>query len=342
MEKQERASYLKIFLVVMNYWTMSISMVFANKYLVGSRFSSLDLSLFVAFFQCIISVVFVLFYTRAGKMCYPDIHPISYSPSIGLSRNMVVLSGLFVGMLSFNNLCLKHVGVAFFQIARSMTLIFTVMFSAIILKKYSSWKAICCCLIVVGGFILGVDQEKVAGTLSVRGVMYGVTTSVFVALVGITIKKALDIVDKDSARVTFYNNFNAAMLFTPLVLASGELEAFWLSDKASDVYFWMAMVVSGILGFLIAWASALQIHYTSPVTHHVSNNAKSVVQTIMAVTIYQESKPWLWWVSNIMVMTGALAYALVKMKEEKNQRQIEDNLAKGEHQGGSKVSNHVV
>jgi len=58
----------------------------------------------------------------------------------------------------------------------------------------------CCCL-VAGGFFLGIDQEKVMGSLSVKGVAFGVTSSVFIALTGIYTKTALDVVNKDEVWV---------------------------------------------------------------------------------------------------------------------------------------------
>jgi solute carrier family 35 (GDP-fucose transporter), member C1 len=50
---------------------------------------------------------------------------------------------------------------------------------------------------VAAGFVLGVDQEKVVGSLSIRGVVFGVLSSVFIALTAIYTKKALEIVDKN-------------------------------------------------------------------------------------------------------------------------------------------------
>jgi GDP-fucose transporter C1 len=228
---------------------------------------------------------------------------------------MLILSALFVGMLTFNNLCLKHVGVAFFQVARSLTLIFTVIFSAIILGKPQTKQTIGCCMIVVSGFCLGVNQEGVAGTLSIRGVIYGATTSLFVSLVGIFTKRALELVEKDVVKVTFYNNINSTVMFIPLVLATSQLLVVF-QEKSNDVTFWIFLILSGMLSFLIGWASNMQIDYTSPITHHISNNTKAVLQTVIAVLWYQETKLFLWWCSNLLVITGAFLYALVKMREQ--------------------------
>ncbi|XP_074655423.1 GDP-fucose transporter 1-like isoform X2 [Tubulanus polymorphus] len=311
-----KKSPLQIVGVVLTYWTVSISMVFANKYLVGgTKNMAADISLFVAWFQCVSSVLFLVGISLFSRFVLKRESPL---PPINrktiLQKNVIILSCLFVGMLTFNNLCLKHVGVAFFQVARSMTLIFTVIFSALILRKKASVKIVACCLLVAAGFFLGVDQEKVAGTLSLVGVIYGLTTSLFVSLCGIYTKKALDTVDNSVISVTFYNNFNAMFIFVPFVIGTNQLSAV-VNTKMNDPTFWICLSLSGGLSFLIGWASNLQIDYTSPVTHHISNNSKAVLQTVLAVLFEHEFKRVLWWCSNLMVISGAFSYAMVKKME---------------------------
>lgn len=73
------------------------------------------------------------------------------------------LSVVFVAMITFNNLCLKHVGVSFYYVGRSLTTVFNVICSYIILGQSTSQKAIACCGFIILGFFLGVDQEDVTG-----------------------------------------------------------------------------------------------------------------------------------------------------------------------------------
>ena len=101
------------------------------------------------------------------------------------------LSFVFVAMIAFNNLCLKYVDVSFYYIGRSLTTVFNVVgiffyyfffwlfvygFSTdltfyhfiqictyLILGQTTSSKAILCCVSIIGGFLLGVNQEDVAG-----------------------------------------------------------------------------------------------------------------------------------------------------------------------------------
>lgn len=51
--------YAKVVGVVLTYLVISVSMIFANKYLVGTSESEKDLSIFVAWFQCCVTVCFV-------------------------------------------------------------------------------------------------------------------------------------------------------------------------------------------------------------------------------------------------------------------------------------------
>ena len=66
-------------------------------------------------------------------------------------------------MITFNNLCLKYVGVSFYYVSRSLTTVFNVIMSYIILGQKTSMKAIICCGIIILGFYLGVDAEGDAG-----------------------------------------------------------------------------------------------------------------------------------------------------------------------------------
>jgi solute carrier family 35 (GDP-fucose transporter), member C1 len=56
-----------------------------------------------------------------------------------------------VAMVLFNNLCLKYVGVAFYYISRSLTTVFNVALSYLVLHMVTSKKACICCAVIIGG-----------------------------------------------------------------------------------------------------------------------------------------------------------------------------------------------
>ena len=215
---------------------------------------------------------------------------------------------------------LKHIGVAFYQVARSFTIIFTVILSSIMLKKGLPMKATFACLLVIAGFFIGIDQEDASGTLSVFGIIYGLVASLSAAICGIMFKKTETILERDSLKLAFYNNINSVILFLPLVLTSGQFLSVMESDFKFQPIFWLLLTIGGCFSLALGWVSALQIKYTSPVAHHLSINAKSVMQTVLAVIFYQESKTIFWWLGNMLVVFGIFLYALSKMQEDQRNK----------------------
>ena len=113
-----------------------------------------------------------------------------------------------------------------------------------------------------------------------------------------------------------------------MVVLTGQLRAAIAAPELLDPFFWVFLLVTGVLGCLMAWVSAMQINVTSPVTHHISSNSKAVAQTIIAVIWYQETKRTLWWISVLMVVVGALSYAIVRMREESGSPKPPNNGSK--------------
>lgn len=77
-----------------------------------------------------------------------------YDYSLPIARKTFVLSVLFVGMITFNNICLQYVEVSFYNVARSLTIVFNVIFTYFILKETTSWLTCSTLAIVVLGFVV--------------------------------------------------------------------------------------------------------------------------------------------------------------------------------------------
>ena len=77
------------------------------------------------------------------------------------------LSVVFVVMMTFNNLCLKHLGVSFYYVGRSLVHVFNVVLSFYILGERTSCRTLICCGLIGAGFLLGVQQEDSTGRKSV-------------------------------------------------------------------------------------------------------------------------------------------------------------------------------
>ena len=181
-----------------------------NKSLLSGQ-SDLEAPFFVTWFQCVVSVAgcyVILAFSKYIHACFKRIianHFISIPrvkpeacptfPSLSVKRETVFrvlpLSVIFVSMITFNNLCLKNVGVSFYYVGRSLTTVFNVAFTFLILRQTTSAKAVATCGVIIFGFWLGVDQEGASGTLSVSGIVFGMLASALVSLNAIFTKKVI-------------------------------------------------------------------------------------------------------------------------------------------------------
>lgn len=165
--------YTRIAVIVALYWFVSISLVFLNKQILSGKSHNLNAPFFVTWFQCLISLLITTGLSVAfNYQAYFGANREGQSPLVGAARNkmfsippifirisvirqIVPLAIVFVAMISFNNLCLQNVGVAFYFVGRSLTTVFNVLLSFLILHKSTSTKAIICCIVLVFGFYIG-------------------------------------------------------------------------------------------------------------------------------------------------------------------------------------------
>ncbi|KAK0168832.1 hypothetical protein PV327_002599 [Microctonus hyperodae] len=307
------SKYIKIIIVVSAYWVISIVTVFVNKSLLSSKKINLDAPLFVTWFQCIVSVIICFCMSKLAKwfpkaISFPRGNPYT----IENIKKVLPLSILFTLMIASNNLCLKYVDVGFYYIGRSLTTVFNVIFTYLIIGQVTSIGCIICCGVIVGGFWMGVDQEYVAGSFSMAGTFYGVLGSLTVCLYSIVTKRVLPLVNDEIWLLSYYNNAYSIFLFVPLMLINDEYNTIRNFDKLNELYFWFAMIIGGICGFAIGFITTLQIQVTSPLTHNISGTAKACAQTVLATYWFNESKQLLWWISNFIILSASATYARLK------------------------------
>mmetsp|Transcript_2650 Transcript_2650/g.7975 ORF Transcript_2650/g.7975 Transcript_2650/m.7975 type:complete len:341 (+) Transcript_2650:87-1109(+) len=308
----------KILGAVTLYWVISISMVFVNKTLLSSEDAKIDAPLFITWYQCVITVAVVWLLGAINFYSVPK-----FEIKKDLLPKMLPLSCVFTGMILFNNLCLKYVEVSFYQVARSLTIFFNVIFDWVVLGNTTSPKALGCVFLVFFGFVLGNVEEV---RWSFWGTFFGVTASFLVAMNAIYVKKKYPLVDNDPWKITLYNNVISSVLFIPLMVAFGEPKVIASSAVVFSSTFWFLMTVGGALGVLISFATAAQIKYTSPLTHNISATAKAAAQTVLALQYYKNPTTFNGKMSIAIVLFGSLLYTLVRRQE----MQAKDKQAKSE------------
>lgn len=147
------------------------------------------------------------------------------------------------------------------------------------------------------------------------GTFFGVLASLFVSLNSIYTKKVLPAVNNSVWLLGYYNNINACLLFLPLMLINREYSSLLSFTGYADMWFWTMMVLGGVFGFAIGYVTGLQIQVTSPLSHNISGTAKACAQTVIASYWFQDTKSFLWWISNWVVLFASAAYTRVRQLE---------------------------
>lgn len=151
---------LTVAMVVAAYFVVSISMVFINKFLMTQPGASIPAPMFVVWFQCLFTVFVCWLFGFLGKVgvsYFKDSPMVSYD--LNVARKVLPLSIVFVGMVSFNQLCLQYVEVSFYNVARSLTIVFNVVLSYYILHQPTSLNALFTLVVVIVGFFVGAEGE---------------------------------------------------------------------------------------------------------------------------------------------------------------------------------------
>lgn len=124
--------------------------------------------MFITWVQCVVTVLICMGLQQSNPLLPTQLHFPSMSGSALLAgmRGTLPLSVVFVLMVSANNLMLQQVGVAFYFLGRSLTTVFNVILTWLLLGTSTSWPAIGACLLIVLGFFVGSDQESLVGILN--------------------------------------------------------------------------------------------------------------------------------------------------------------------------------
>lgn len=315
--KDESGRMMYVASVVAAYWVVSISMVYLNKVLLSNPDASIPAPLFVTWFQCVVTALICDVLGRLGESARKSGQKSFFDeyPRININTQQCIavlpLSLVFVAMITFNNVCLQLVEVSFYNVARSLTIVFNVIFTYLLLSKKTSLWTCATLLVVIIGFYIGVDGEI---NFSFYGTLAGVIASIFVSLNSIYTAKILPKVNNDKSLLLFYNNFNGSILFMPLILFFEWGIIMDNADKLFSLFFWGAMGLSGVMGFAIGLVTVMQVKATTPLTHNISGTAKASVQSLMAFYIWGNEATTGGIAGIFMVIFGAGLYSWVQMQ----------------------------
>ncbi|KAF5388529.1 hypothetical protein D9757_004679 [Collybiopsis confluens] len=285
---------VQVFGVVAFYMSAALVMVFVNKAVLSN---SPDLPLLFLWVQLIIAVV--LLHASAAVTKRIEIPVLDWN----------VAKKLFPVVL---------VNIVGLVIARGLQLPLTILISSYSTHSLPSVKTIVATVAVSLGFFIGVVPSQ--STPSVISLIYGVLSSLMIAIHAVLIKSSLPHCRNSTIQLAWWTNAGSAVLLAPFVVFNGELSV--LHAKIADsnwngMFFAYASILTGAVGFLLCVAGLLSIKVTSPVTHMFSSAARSVLQTLLGVWIFNDMLNTNRVSSILTILGGTMYYTWVKSSEVK-------------------------
>eukprot|EP00919_Chromeraceae_sp_WS-2016_P016279 GHVR01038987.1.p1 GENE.GHVR01038987.1~~GHVR01038987.1.p1 ORF type:complete len:259 (-),score=30.43 GHVR01038987.1:131-907(-) len=163
-----------------------------------------------------------------------------------------------------------------------MTLLFNIIVSFALLGQRTSILAILCCSVVVIGFVAGALDKA---SLSNRGMILGLLSSLFQALYSSTNKLILPYCNNNSNTLLSYTQFWAMILFIPAIWFFDEWRVWgampWLPTHPEFLSKWSPLVLSGSLAVLLNISALLLLNLSNPVTSNMVGMLKSCIQTVI-------------------------------------------------------------
>ncbi|KAI6153892.1 hypothetical protein BKA82DRAFT_4095087 [Pisolithus tinctorius] len=303
---------LKVAAVVSFYMTAALVMVFVNKAVLNN---SPDLPLLFLLLQLIIAVV--LLHASAAITSRVELPKLE----LQTARKLVPVVSVNIIGLVFNTLCLRGVEASFFQIARGLNLPLTIFVSSIHTHSKPSSRVILAAAVVTFGFLMGVAPSSTLPTSSIPSTLslfYGFLSSVFIALHAVLIKSSLPYCNNSTIQLAYWTNLGSVALLLPFVFLHGEFSI--LEDLVHDstwdpnVYLWGSLI-TGIFGFLLCVAGLLSIKVTSPITHMFSSAARTVIQTVLGVWLFNDILTANRAASILLILLGTMYYTWIKSAE---------------------------
>nr|GAT46716.1 predicted protein [Mycena chlorophos] len=301
--------------VVSFYIIAALAMIVANKWVLNETAAPL----FLLFTQLVIGAL--LMWVGDQLRLFPD----RLTLDVQTAKGMAPLIALNVIGLSFSNFTLKYVDASFYQVARGLVLPFTVATSYFMLHTRPSTRILSACAIVTAGFMIGVLLDAIP--VSLRGIFFGVVSSLISAIATVVIKQALPIVNGSSIVLAWYGNLLSAIVLFPILLLAGEgpaILAMLHGDAPPDApegtpselrtFAWGALI-TGIFGFAMSVAAPLSIKVTSPISHIISAAVRGVASSFLGLWLFHDSISGGRATSIAVVLGGSIFYTWIKNQE---------------------------
>ncbi len=264
-------------------------------------------------------------------------------------------SAIFFALtLAFSNKCLQEVPVSFYQVARAWTIICNITLAYIVTRVKPSCREAICCAVIVGGYVLACAGEQnltgaavlaevkaqaaacfapfAQGSLraiqpwdvlktctslnpNFAGLFYGFLSSMCLATYSLLVRRDLNRLPLSNQQLATVLNISAAVIYFVYLVASGELKAAIVAKIWTIKGICFSLFAVTVAGYLVNFATFLQIETTSALTHNVSGTAKASLQSVIGWVLHRNPVTQITLIGTIVNVLGCAAYAWVRQFE---------------------------
>ncbi|KAF9433176.1 UAA transporter [Entomortierella beljakovae] len=228
---------------------------------------------------------------------------------------MLMFSFLYTLNIAISNVSLHEVSVAFHQVVRAMTPVFTIVISvAFLSKKYSGMTYLSLVPLLMGVYMATAGDYNYTAMgffLTVLGTVLAAIKTVVTnrILVGRLQLHPLDLLLRMSPLA-----FVQTIIFSWM---TGELDSMvsWSkTEMSSSLVF--ALLINGIIAFFLNYVSFTANKKTSALTMTVAANVKQVLSIVIAVTVFHTTIGFLNGIGIIVTLLGGAVYSYVEYREK--------------------------
>jgi GDP-fucose transporter C1 len=315
VEGKPARSLLKVSGAVGGYCACSIAVVLLNKWVLAAGTKdgfTFKFPVFMTWFQMVMAGVFVKFLSVTGITGnFIKIPPLSLNYELCKLISPVTIA--FIAMLTCGNMCLGAVQVSFFQVAKSLHIIASVLLSYCYFGQTTSIKSLAACALICCGYVVASIQEVfTASKVDMSGLITGVFASFFTALYPIVMKEVFNDKAKPDQWVMLYlNSMMSGVLMIPLLFIFGEFPRVLESPAMQDPNFWFRMLCASFVGFLLNITTYINVLFTTPLTHMIAGSAKGGLQSFLGVWIFGNTMTQQGLLGQVLILGGSFMYSLV-------------------------------
>ena len=309
------SEHFKICVITFSTWISAISLTILNKQLLTYDALFARFPVGVLWIQSVTAIVIAIAFIFLKSFACGDLKYATFGGLIGSVnlRSALVMSVLSTISLIFTTIILKYYSIAVYTTSRTLGIVFTVIFSRLILKDCITVPIVLACGLIAAGYFSSIsDKIELDNDLRFKNFVYTCCAGISISLTVVYVKKALPNKTDSAVVLLLINNIFCALSCLIFMFFKGDFEEFGNFDfKSSSI---VQVAISGVLASVFAYLSRLQVQFTSPITYEIVASMRLINQAIVGVLMFKESVSAPKIAGVLLVAAGSSLYGYVKAR----------------------------